>query len=38
MKRKHERDLTKECREAVFKIHGVPLEGQLKFKVDMNAK
>lgn len=37
MKRKHDRDLAKECRIAVFKIQNVPLQSTLKFKVDMNA-
>ena len=38
MKRKHDRDLAKECRIAVFKIQNVPLQSTLKFKVDMNAQ
>ena len=38
MKRRHDRDLAKECRVAVFKIQKVSLQSQLKFKVDMNAQ
>ena len=38
MKRKHDRDLAKECRVAVFRVQGVPLQATLKFKVDMNAQ
>lgn len=38
MKRRHDRDLAKECRVAVFKVQKVPLVAQLKFKVDMNAQ
>jgi len=37
MKRKHERDLDKDCVMALFRIQGVPLQAQLKFKVTMNA-
>ena len=37
MKRRHDRDLAKECRVAVFKVSRVALQSQLKFKVDMNA-
>jgi len=37
MKRKHERDLEKDCQMALFRIFGVPLQAQLKFKVTMNA-
>lgn len=37
MRRKHDRDLDKECIMAVFRVHGVPLQAQLKFKVTMNA-
>ena len=38
MKRKHDRDLSRECRVAVFKIQKVALQATLKFKVDMNAQ
>jgi len=38
MKRKHDRDLSNECRIALFKLTNVQLQAQLKFKVDMNAQ
>lgn len=38
MRRKHERDLEKESRMALFKLSGVSLQAKLKFKVTMNAQ
>jgi len=38
MKRKHDRDLSKECRMCVYRVQNVFLVDKLRFKVDMNAQ
>jgi hypothetical protein len=37
MKRKHDRDLQNEVRQALFKVENLHVP-QIKFKVDMNAQ
>ena len=38
MKKKHERDLQREAKVAVFKITSKQLSAQTKFKIDMNSQ